>query len=118
MNRAAGGLGLGWVLLVVLTMPRASAGGIARASLGFHHQEANHPSLDPAISSDGRFVAFRSTASNLVRHDTNLEADIFVYDRVTRRTVRVSVDSFGNQANGESSAPAISCDGRFVTFQS
>jgi Tol biopolymer transport system component len=119
MNKIVEGIGLLWLPLVALGLPSASAGdAISRVSLGMHHQETNHPSLDTSISADGRFVAFRSTASNLVPHDDNKFADIFVRDRLTRRTVRVSVDSFGNQANDDSFAPAISADGRFVTFQS
>ncbi|PYO01130.1 MAG: hypothetical protein DMD89_06350 [Candidatus Rokuibacteriota bacterium] len=82
-----------------------------------------------AISADGRFVAFSSAATNLVAGDTNWAkdmygfdnpaADVFVHDRVTRTTERVSVDSFANQADGgHSSNPAISANGRFVAFES
>ncbi|MGZ8225826.1 MAG: hypothetical protein ACXWT3_04195 [Methylococcaceae bacterium] len=71
-----------------------------------------------AISADGRFVAFESSASNLVAEDTNETNDIFVHDRSTGATNRVSVDSAGGQGNGESSYPAISADGRFVAFAS
>src|SRR5262245_48751845 len=45
----------------------------------------------PSVSDDGRYVAFESTASDLVAGDTNGVADIFVHDRVTGATVRVSV---------------------------
>jgi Tol biopolymer transport system component len=72
----------------------------------------------PAISADGRFVAFRSDASNLVPGDTNGQADVFVRDRQTGKTELVSVSTSGAQANGPSSSPAISADGRFVTFLS
>jgi hypothetical protein len=74
--------------------------------------------LEPAISADGRFVAFQSWASNLVTADTNNSWDVFVHDRQTGATERVSVDSSGNQANSHSNGPAISADGRFVTFTS
>lgn len=72
----------------------------------------------PAISGDGRFVAFSSTAPDLVRGDTNGTADVFVRDRRRAITRRVSVGSSGRQADGESSAPAISASGRFVAFSS
>jgi Tol biopolymer transport system component len=80
--------------------------------------QANGGSGRPAISDDGRFVAFASDASNLVTEDTNGTGDIFVRDRQTGATTRVSVRSNGAQANGASSAPAISGDGRFVAFYS
>jgi len=72
----------------------------------------------PAISADGRFVAFQTDANNLVPGDTSYDADIFVHDRQTGVTERVSVDSAGNQANHWSYRPAISADGRFVAFES
>jgi len=72
----------------------------------------------PAISADGRYVAFASDASNLVPGDTNGTSDIFVHDRIIGRTSRVSVDSYGNQGNGKCKYPAISADGRVVSFES
>ena len=76
-------------------------------------------SLDPAISGDGRFVAFYSEAKNLVNGDTNGAGDIFVRDRVAHSTRRVSVRSNGSQvALGGTFEPGISADGRFVVFAS
>jgi subtilisin family serine protease/Tol biopolymer transport system component len=74
----------------------------------------------PAISADGRYVAFASFESYLVPGDTNNAADIFVHDRQTGATERVSVASDGSEAIGgaSSSAPAISSDGRLVAFAS
>ncbi len=72
----------------------------------------------PAISGDGRFVAFVSEADNLVSGDSNLVADVFLYDTQTARTTRVSVDSLGGQAGGFSEAPSLSADGRYVAFTS
>ena len=72
----------------------------------------------PAISADGRFVAFDSEATNLVPGDTNDASDVFVRDRQTGTTRRVSVSSGGAQGNGASFDPAISADGRFVAFNS
>lgn len=72
----------------------------------------------PAISGDGRFVAFASTATNLVKGDRNQVADIFVRDRVARTTERISMAGRRVEANAESSGPAITPDGRFVAFSS
>ncbi len=69
-------------------------------------------------SADGRYVAFASLASNLVRGDRNGVQDVFVHDRQTGKTTRASVDSAGGEANGISILPAISADGRFVAFTS
>jgi Tol biopolymer transport system component len=79
----------------------------------------NNGSNAPAISANGRYVVFHSYASNLVAHDTNRIADIFVRDRKARKTARVSVSSSGVQANQESlGAEAVSADGRYVAFTS
>jgi Tol biopolymer transport system component len=73
----------------------------------------------PSISANGRFIAFHSAASNLVRGDKNRVFDIFVRDRKTGKTRRVSVSSRGRQANAESfGPPSISPDGRYVAFGS
>jgi hypothetical protein len=71
-----------------------------------------------AVSADGRFVVFKSKIATLVANDTNGLDDIFVRDRVTNTTARVSVSSNGAQANGMSDYPSISADGRFVVFGS
>jgi Tol biopolymer transport system component len=89
-----------------------------RSSTTGEGDQVNGPSAYPSISADGRFVAFQSKASNLVPDDTNGLPDIFVKDRRTGETTRVSVSSDGAQSNGESLAPAISADGRFVAFVS
>jgi Tol biopolymer transport system component len=89
-----------------------------RVSVDSAGGQANGASFNAAISADGRFVAFESSATNLVQGDTNGVADIFVRDLVTGRTTRVSVDSLGRQANGASFTAAISADGRFVAFES
>jgi hypothetical protein len=78
----------------------------------------NSESFDPSISADGRFVAFSSGANNLVPGDTNDFTDIFMYDRQTGMTERVSVASDGTQGNYVSLDASISVDGRFVAFSS
>ncbi|MFO0980635.1 MAG: kelch repeat-containing protein [Planctomycetota bacterium] len=82
-------------------------------------QQANNLSLEAcSISSDGRYVAFSSDATNLVDGDTNGYRDVFVHDRQTGATIRVSVNSQGDQGDGPSYDCAISGNGRFVTFGS
>ena len=72
-----------------------------------------------AVSWDGRFVAFTSWASNLVADDTNTALDVFVRDRVTGDTERVSVSTTGRQGHGRSFAvDDMSADGRYVMFES
>lgn len=72
----------------------------------------------PSVSADGRYVTFSSSASNLVVGDTNGVADIFVVDRQTGATQRVSVDSGGVQGNGDSRNPVLSADASAVAFMS
>lgn len=74
--------------------------------------------ISVASGNDGRYVAFQSAAGNLVTGDTNGFLDIFVKDRVTNKTVRVSVATDGTQANGDSYTPSISQDGRYIAFAS
>jgi Tol biopolymer transport system component len=89
-----------------------------RVSVGPAGQQANGDSSAPVISTDGRFVAFESDASNLVAGDTNGTYDVFVRDRKAQITRRVSVGPGGQQANDGSFDPAISAHGRFVAFGS
>jgi WD40-like Beta Propeller Repeat len=93
-------------------------GETTRISLGAEAVQADDESDSPAISASGRFVAFASDAENLVPGDTNDAGDIFVHDRKTGATTRVSVATFALQANDVSFAPAISANGRWVAFRS
>lgn len=81
-------------------------------------QDPNWGSDIPVISGDGRFVAWKSSGPNLVPGDTNNTGDVFVRDRVTGQTTRVSVSSAGVQGNGNSFDADLSADGRFVVFTS
>jgi uncharacterized repeat protein (TIGR01451 family) len=108
------------------------AGAAAQAAPGFTELDSvssagvqgDRDSELPAVSADGRFVAFVSLSDNLVPGDTNGAADIFVRDRLTGTTERVNVSSSGAQANGDSGllngmgGPSISADGRHVAFDS
>lgn len=91
-------------------------GSIVRIE-GFHGQP-NGSSRFPRLSADGRWLVYTSLASNLIDDDSNQAADIYLYDRDTGDTRRVSVASDGTQADGDSRTPAISADGRVVAFVS
>ncbi|MEZ5843275.1 MAG: hypothetical protein R3D27_06015 [Hyphomicrobiaceae bacterium] len=86
------------------------------ARAGQPHQSAE--STTPAISGDGRYVAFESSATNLVDGDTNGFRDIFVKDMQTGVITLVSADAAGGQANGNNNNAEISADGRYVVFES
>ncbi|MGW8180229.1 MAG: hypothetical protein ACWGQW_15935, partial [bacterium] len=102
-----------------------------RVSVDSDGNEGLGPSSAPSISADGRYVAFESSADNLVAGDLLGFIDIFVHDRdkdgngtydepgpVGISTVRVSVDSLGSEGNGHSYSPFISADGMHVAFES
>lgn len=81
------------------------------------------PDHNPYISGNGRWVVFRSDATNLVPDDDNGEWDAFLRDRIKRRTERVSVSSRGEEGNGSTylnamANPQVSADGRYVVFSS
>ena len=95
-----------------------STGTTTLVSMGGGGEVGNAGSFSPALSADGRSVAFWSNASNFVGGDSNGKSDVFVRDLATGKTDRVSVASDGREGNGESSDPSISPDGRYVTFWS
>jgi Tol biopolymer transport system component len=92
------------------------AGTTTRISEPTGGGEADAGAGGPVVSGDGRVVAFVSSSTNLVADDTNNNPDIFVHDRTSGITERVSVSSTGGQASGASGSPALSYDGRFVAF--
>jgi Tol biopolymer transport system component len=88
-------------------------------SLGPDGAPSDDHSFGPVLSSDGRFVAFHSYATNLVPVDANGSiADVFVYDRHSSSMTLASVSSAGRQGNSDSWFPAMSDDGRCVAFSS
>jgi len=93
-------------------------GTTERASVGSAGRQGDGHSVSSSISGTGRWVAFASAAANLVPGDTNRTMDVFVRDRESGATERISVDPGGVQSDGDSLAPAISADGRFVAFVS
>lgn len=87
-------------------------------SVGMGLGYGNGASETPAISFDGRYVAYASTSANLTSGDTNRSQDIFLLDRQTRKTVRVSSSWDATPTDGAARSPTISFDGRFVGFVS
>jgi Tol biopolymer transport system component len=95
-----------------------AAGTTTRVSVDSFGAEADDQSFDPAISADGRFVAFDSLADNLVAGDTQGQLDVFVYEVATGITTRVSVSTSGAPGDDSSAFPSLSADGRWVAFES
>ncbi len=94
-----------------------ATGTTTRVSVGWDGQEADGGSVLTRISSDGKFVAFLSGATNLVPNDTNGHNDVFLYELATGKTTLASVAIDGG-ADGDSTAPRISGDGGRVVFES
>lgn len=94
------------------------AGTTTRLSVSEAGVGANGEAAFPVITPDGRYVAFASTATNLVPGDTNNRRDVFVRDLQTGKVERVSVTSGGAEGNGDSYRTSITPDGRFVAFAS
>jgi hypothetical protein len=97
---------------------RIGIGPVGLISIGADAEPANGASGEPDVSADGTVIVYSSKASNLVRHDTNRVSDIFVLDLKVGVTRRVSQTRSGEGGNGPSSAPAVSPDGRYVSFYS
>jgi Tol biopolymer transport system component len=99
--------------------PTTSVAGVTQiVSVASDGTQADFDAGGPSVSGDGRYVVYSSEASNLVPGDTDNRSDVFVFDRQTAATSRVSVASGGSQANGSSYSPAVSGDGRYVTYSS
>jgi Tol biopolymer transport system component len=94
-------------------------GATIRVSVGSTGKEGNHSSNDASIDRDGRFVAFKSHASNLIPQDFNGHADVFVHDLWNALTSRVNLNYKGDEIlNGDSSMPMICPSGTCVTYGS
>lgn len=98
------------------TTERVSVGSNGETALGNGTEYAN--SLDPAISADGRFVAFMSSGRNLIAGREIHETHVYVRDRVTGTTEIVSERPDGQPTNGPAAQPSLSADGRYVAFVS
>jgi WD40-like Beta Propeller Repeat len=95
-----------------------TAGTTTRISVGSAGQQAHGASYEPAVSADGRYIAFSSFAPNLVIGDTNGSGDVFVHDLAAGTTTRISVSSAGQQGNDHSLGSAVSASGRYIAFTS
>ena len=93
------------------TRVNVDSAGVPCAQQGFQN-------MYPSISADGRWVAFNSSCKVLVTGDNNFSDDIFVHDRLTHKTTRVSVGSNGQQGNRDSFGQSISANGRWIAFNS
>ena len=98
----------------VRDLARGTTRRISRTSRG----DPNGPSYLPAISEDGRWVAFVSNATDLVADDENEASDVLLHDLHTSKTSLVSRSASAGTANGASSRPAISANGQYVAFES
>lgn len=93
-------------------------GALERVSVASDGTEANNKSSVPRLSADGRYVTFYTKASNLVSGDTNGKFDVFLHDRHTGKTERISVSATGIEGDDSSTNPKLSADGRYVAFSS
>jgi Tol biopolymer transport system component len=102
------------------SLPASAAVTTERVSVSSTGLSANGTSDSVDVSDNGRYAVFRSVATNLVPGDSNGVADVFLHDRVTGHTERISVGSAGRQADGPSGllSAAITPNGRYVAFDS
>ncbi len=97
---------------------RVGSGPLRVLTVGFGGVQPDADSSQPVVSANGRFVAFTSSADDLIAGDDNGNSDVFVVDLVTGSLTRASVTSSGVQARGASYNPSISADGHLVSFTS
>ncbi|MBF0160387.1 MAG: PD40 domain-containing protein [Magnetococcales bacterium] len=90
----------------------------SRVNISSGGEQGNGDANTPALSADGRFVVFSSSARNLVTNDSNNSWDIFVHDRLLKTTALVSLNDKGEQGNGGSYMPMLSPDGSMIGFES
>jgi len=125
MRRAADGNGWKHNIMSVDTSTVFNGGSFSRKLLSNEYSQefvnASDNSQYPKISGSGQFITYQSNSYNIVQNDTNYKRDIFVVNTTTQkdasnRNVLISVAADGTQANGNSSAPDISDDGRLVVY--
>lgn len=110
------GLTVGGLASPAMSTPAATT--TTRASVATDGGQGNNLSHRPALSQNGRFVAFESDATNLAGRDRNRRTDVFVRDTLHQSTRRVSVSTTNEEGSGASSLPTITPDGRYVAFAS
>jgi Tol biopolymer transport system component len=109
-------IGVALVIVAGSVPAQAVPAATVRVSVATGGGQANGPSTPVAVTPSGRFVLFDSKATNLVTGDTNGRSDVFVRDRRSGRTTRVSLGDRGRQPNGASFGESMTPDGRFVVF--
>jgi hypothetical protein len=118
-NRGALGVALPLVvLLVMLLLPGHAATPVVRVSVATNGTQANNHSTARAISADGRYAVFTSTATNLVAGDTNGQSDIFLHDTLTHTTSRALLAAGAVRNVDDLFTEDVSADGRLVSFTS
>ncbi len=105
-------------LAALLSLAAVAEAQTSRVSLDAQGKEGNGNSGRAALSGDGRYLVFTSSATNLVAGDNNGEPDVFVKDLLSGAIVRASVSSSGVESNSHSLYPVIDHSGRFVAFYS
>lgn len=111
-------------ILLVLGSSQATASSLSTTTLvtkGIDNAGADNWAVQQHAggqSYDGRYTVFSSESTNLIPNDTNEFSDIFLYDRITGKTELISHGIDGSPAKGNSYAPTISADGRYVSFRS
>lgn len=111
-------LGMISSLLTIAAPASAAQGPLIRVSANPSGSQADGESSGGVVSGDGRYVAFTSSATNLVPGDTNGRDDVFRFDRTTGQLAVVSVTASGEFVQASHGLPVISGDGRFVAFWS
>ena len=106
------------LFMLINFLGSAFAGEFERVSVLSDGSEANRASNFPSLNADGSITVFESTATNLVAEDTNGKSDIFLHNRNTAETIRVSVNNAGVEANDACYDPAVSGNGNFVVYES
>lgn len=91
---------------------------MSRVSVDSNGIEGNYISVAPTISHDGEIITFQSDAWNLVPGDVNGNSDVFIHNRLTGVTSRISESASGAGGNWDSFAPALSADGSTIAYTS
>lgn len=108
-----------WTKEIMLADPSWKRPRLVSRASGLNGAIADEHCRQASVSGSGRFVAFATSADNLVPHDDNSSQDIFVRDVKLNQTTLVSrIGTKGQEGDGNSAYPSISADGRYVAFQS
>jgi Tol biopolymer transport system component len=113
-----------FIAFLIIPVPALGSGKNYRVSVHTNGSQGDEGSFSPAMTPDGRYVAFFSEATNLVSGDNNGKSDVFVHDRWTDKTVRININPTLGEPNNDSyrstdyRGVSITPDGRYVAFHS